>query len=291
VHLGHQEILAEVRRIATANGWHGTAYTFGIPPRAVQAASIERVLLLPWSVRERLIGRFVDRVEHVSFEHVHSLSPEAFVEILATSWNVRAVVVGEGFRFGAERRGDADTLRRLGERHGLSITVAPLLLVDDRPVSSTRIRRLVADGKIQEAAACLGRAPSLHGLVVPGDRIGRTLGFPTANLRVGRRILLPRFGVYLVEAACDGLHSHGLLYVGRRPTIAGVGDLRCEVHLLTPPPHDLTGKTMNVAILELLRGDLRLPSSDALRRQITRDVEQARERVASRPVSNDPIFG
>ena len=305
LHIGHQALLETVQQIAQDAGWRSLAYTFGVPPRVSRDNAVERVLLLPWRVREAWMKEYVDRVECATFSRVRDMTPDDFVTSLASSWNARAVVVGEGFRFGADRRGDTDLLRRLADRNGIQVSVISPVHVDGAPVSSTRVRSLLSEGRVVEATACLGHPPMLYGPVVHGDRIGRTLGFPTANLRIGRRVLLPRDGVYRVAArwhrlpipgrlseedsAVADLGVPGALYIGRRPSISGQSDLRCEVHLLDPPGAPLVGCSMEIALLDMIREEMRFSSRDELKAQIAADVETARRETTGNAGTVDPF--
>lgn len=176
--------------------------------------------------------------------------------------------------------GDPETLQALGKRHGFSVTVVPPVLVGGDPVNSTRIRSLLSAGDVAGAAALLGRPPVLIGDVALGDRVGRTLGYPTANLAVDPYVLLPGHGVYVVRAfigdSSDSGSRSGLLYLGTRPTLGTKGgELRCEVHLLTPPEGDLYSERIEVHLLERLRGDLTFACFEDLRLQIEQDADRA----------------
>jgi len=284
VHLGHQAILAEVHRRADADGIAGVAYAFDAPPRLRGKPRPGRTLLLPAAVKARLILRTIDRIVRVSLPEVRNLPPQRFAEtVLAGELHASSVVVGPSFRFGAGRAGDPETLRRLGEKLGFGVHVVPPVVIGGEPVSSSRIRSLLASGKVAQAAALLGRPPVLIGEVVRGGRVGRTLGYPTANLALDPSVLLPAAGVFAARAFVGDPstvvpHHPALLYVGRRPTLGSAeAEPRCEVHLLTPPSDELYGRRIEVHLLEWLRGDVAFPSLAALRRQMDRDAERAAE--------------
>lgn len=181
-------------------------------------------------------------------------------------------------------------LRALGLEHGFEVQSAAPAMAGGEPVSSTRIRRLLVEGRIGEASALLGRPPILVGQVTEGEKIGRGLGYPTANLSLGPHILLPADGIYFAHAFVNGGRDHGLLYVGKRPTIEG-SDRRCEVHLLTPPDGELYRTRMQVHLLDRLRDDRTFPTLDALRDQIARDIDDARELIDRHPLPDGPIGG
>jgi riboflavin kinase/FMN adenylyltransferase len=297
VHLGHQAILTEMGREAGQRCLGSVAYAFGVPPRLHAETDPGRSLLLPESVKLRLLCRSVDRVVRASFPAIRDLSPAQFAKrVLVETLNAQAVVVGPSFRFGARRAGDPEALRSLGTRLGFSVSVVPPVLVDGDPVNSTRIRALFAAGEIAKAAALLGRPPVLVGDVAAGDRVGRTLGYPTANLSVDPHVLLPAHGVYVARAFTDravgSAPQPGLLYVGTRPTLAAAGgDLRCEIHLLTPPEAELYDAPIEVHVLAHLRGDLAFASLEELRLQIQRDADRAAEVLVRFPQPTAPIAG
>jgi len=279
VHVGHQAILSRVREVAGARGLASIAYAFDAPPRWTQAGEPDRTLLLPRATKRALLQAYVDRVIPVALADVRHIEPAAFAEaILVEQLQARVVVVGEGFRFGRDRGGTVEDLERHGSRLGFETVAVARVEADGALVSSTRIRSLVVDGRVREAAPLLGRPPLLVGIVEAGDRLGRSLGYPTANLEIDPHELLPGAGIYVIHAFCKGSRHEGLLYIGDRPTIGG-GSLRCEVHLLTPGPIDLYGVDMEVHLLKRLREDRAFDSLDALRAQIERDIVAAREHL------------
>jgi len=298
VHRGHQLILTQLGEIARKERLDQVAYAFIFPPRlAVRGET--RGLLLPEEVKVTLLKRYVDRVERVSFADVSGISPGVFVrDVLIEKLAARAVVVGQSFRFGHDRAGDLSLLQAICERESVSVAAVPPVVVDGSPVSSTRIRHLISTGMIEDAAVLLGRPPLLVGRVVHGDRLGRKLGHPTANLSVDEQILLPRDGLYLVQAFWNGNQSPGLLYVGTRPTVNG-SDRRCEVHLFEEDDRsgledlvmteNLYGKTLEVHILRRVRDDRSFPSLAELQRQMERDVESARVLLATSDWPEEPI--
>ena len=298
VHRGHQLILTHLSEIARKERLEQVAYAFIFPPRlAVRGET--RGLLLPEETKVTLLKRYVDRVERVSFADVSGIAPDVFVrDVLIERLAARAVVVGQSFRFGHDRAGNLSLLRAICKRESVSVTAVPPVVVDGSAVSSTRIRHLISKGMVEDAAVLLGRPPLLVGRVVHGDRLGRKLGHPTANLSVDEQILLPRDGLYLVQAFWNGNQSPGLLYVGTRPTVNG-SDRRCEVHLFKEADRsgledlvmteNLYGKTLEVHILRRVRDDRSFPSLVELQCQMERDVEGARALLATFDWPEKPI--
>ena len=293
VHRGHQRILQQLNEEARSEHLERIAYAFVFPPRlAVRGET--RGLLLPEALKVKLLSQYVDRVERATFEDVSNIAPEEFVtRVLLEELRARAIVVGENFRFGRGRAGDISLLREICEKESVSIVAIPPVIVDGGPVSSTRIRRLIAEGNVEAVSVLLGRPPLLIGAVIRGDRLGSALGYPTANLSIDPRVLLPRDGIYLVNAFWDTRRSRGLLYLGTRPTVHGT-EHRCEVYLFAETQGsesavgDLYGKTLEVHLQQKLRDDRHFSNILDLRKQIERDVEQARDIAPT--LSQGPIF-
>lgn len=286
LHLGHQAILRRVRELARERNLQAVAYTFAFPPRhAAQESAGEKQtaphLLLPQSAKRKLLIQYVDRVEQADFAVVRNLAPRQFVQqVLREQLAARAIVVGESFQFGRDREGNVPLLHQIGKEHGLAVEVVPAVVVDHTPVSSTRIRTLIETGRVQEAKLLLGRPPLLVGKIVTGDRLGRTLGYPTANLALDPDLLRPAKGIYIVRSFWKLKRSAGLLYNGVRPTLKS-STSRCEVFLFSAPEDELYGQAMEVHLLQKLRDDQAFSSLDALRRQLEHDVAQARSLLHS----------
>ncbi|HDJ30098.1 MAG TPA: riboflavin biosynthesis protein RibF [Candidatus Acetothermia bacterium] len=287
VHRGHQAILAEVARIAREDGLDGVAYAFPFPPRFGDSGPH---LILPREVKEQLLRKYVRRIVPGEFSRVRALSPREFAaRILVERLKVQAVVIGEGFRFGRGREGDPTLLAALGREYGFAVITVPPVIIAGAPVSSTRIRTLIRAGEVKEAGRLLGRPPLLTGRVVPGDRIGTKIGYPTANISPQPELVRPQAGIYLAYAFWEEGEGPGLLYIGDRPTLAG-GELRFELHLLSPPDHDLTGMTIEVRPLARLRDDRKFPSITALRRQISADIATATSALSFYPKPASLLF-
>lgn len=208
-------------------------------------------------------------------EAVSGWSPERFVEMLrgAVGDRLAAIVVGRGWRFGKGATGDVEVLRGLLADDGVAVEACDLLGVEGDRVSSSRIRRLVKDGKLPEAAALLGHPFALEGRVVHGKKEGRTLGFPTANLDCGLQVLPPP-GIFAARAVVDGEMKGGAGYV---PTDGG----GFEVHILDLAPEaDLYGQVLEVELLLFLRAHRAFTDLDALKAQIAADVLETRKVVA-----------
>ena len=278
VHLGHRVVLDALFLTAASLGVPTCVYTFDPAPTAVVAPERHqaRIQTLPNRVAS-LEAAGVDFVVVQPFTHEFaSLSAERFVEsVLRARLGARALVVGHDFRFGSRREGDAATLRRLAPE--VQLVEVPALVMDGAAVSSSRVRKFLAVGDVEAAAALLGRTPLISGIVTHGDGRGRTLGFPTANVQMEEE-LRPGAGVYAVLCVLDdGRRVAGVANLGTRPTVNGVGD-SVEVHLFDFA-EDLYGRRLDVGLVARLRDERRFASLAELTAQIRIDAAAARERL------------
>jgi riboflavin kinase/FMN adenylyltransferase len=283
VHRGHRAVIEQARRPGAALG----VVTFEPHPREFFAPEAPAFRLMnPASRAHRLERVGVDRLFVLPFDRaLAGLTAEAFArDVLSRGLGLSHVVVGDDFRFGKGRQGDAAALRDFGARFGFEVTVAPMLAAGGERVSSTAIRDALAEGRPQDAAAMLGHWHRLDGTVAHGDKRGRDLGFPTANILL-EGLLLPRFGVYAVEVqVLTGPHAGtwgGAASIGVRPTF-GVNAPNLEVYLFDFAG-DLYGEEISVALVSFLRGEARFDDIDALVDQMTADCRLARERLAAKP--------
>ncbi|MGD9798383.1 MAG: bifunctional riboflavin kinase/FAD synthetase [Acidimicrobiia bacterium] len=292
VHLGHQVVIGEVRRLAAELGAASAVVTFDPHPAVVVRPASAPPLLTGLDQRlELLAATGVDRTLVVPFDEARSKeSAEEFVEdVLVGCLGVRAVVVGEDFHFGHQRRGDVALLRRMGERHGFEVDGIELhasAASAARTVSSTAIRAALADGDVVAAARMLGRPYEVRGTVERGDRRGRELGFPTANLAVPDDRARPAEGVYAARyVRPDGSTHPAAVSLGRRPQFYEDGGLLLlEAHLLDGPAEvddlDLYGELGAVQFVERIRGQARFETVDALVARMALDVAEAARLLA-----------
>ncbi len=289
VHLGHQALLAELARRADAEGLSTVVVTFDRHPATVVRPSSAPLLLCDLEQKlELLAAAGVDRTVVIHFDEERANeSAEDFIRtVLVEALRARLVVVGEDFHFGHGRKGNVALLREMGAEAGFEVDGVALEAAggsDDPagPVSSTRIRRLVAEGRVAEAAGLLGRPHQVRGPVVHGDaRGGSTLGFPTANVDVPAGIALPALGIYAGRfTTVGGMRRPAAISVGRRPTFYADGRLLVEAHLLDFDG-DLYGQEGRVDFVERLRDEERFDDVASLVAQIERDVAATRAVLA-----------
>jgi len=279
IHLGHSSVLGFVADRARENGSRSILVTFEPHPLSVvRPQSAPGLLTTGREKREALAATGIDIVVFLAFTRSLSLySPRRFIEeILVGKLGARTVVVGYDHGFGRDRSGDAATLRRAGREFGFEVALVPPLSVGGSPVSSSRVRRAVAAGLLEEAAELLGRPYSISGRVVRGDGRGRSLGFPTANLRVAPEKLLPPPGVYAVRAWLRAGSFAGALHLGPRPTFTESAP-SVEVHLIDYPGSTFYGEIVSVDLLEMLRPVKTFSNTRSLAEAIRADVGRARK--------------
>jgi riboflavin kinase / FMN adenylyltransferase len=287
VHRGHQAVIAEVRRLASSRGLRTAVVTFDRHPAAVVRPDSAPLLLTDLDQKlELLADTGVDYTLVIHFDEERSREPaEEFVdEVLVECLRAGAVVVGEDFHFGHGRRGNVALLRAMGADRGFDVVGLELVGLADgppEPVSSTAIRVALAEGRVDEAAVMLGRPYEVRGSVVEGDRRGRELGFPTANLAVPADIQLPADGIYAGRyVRPDGSVLSAAISLGRRPTFYDDQPMSLlEAHLLDFSG-DLYGEAAAVRFVARLRGEERFESVDALVEQMKRDCDEARVLLA-----------
>jgi len=276
IHLGHQAILT--RLVQEAQTRQGTALILTFHPHPLSVLRPDHPLSLILSLREKLHVLAALGVQGVVLQHFtvpfSRLTPEEFVQhYLVGAIGVEKIVVGHNVSFGRNRAGHAETLERLGRVHGFAVEIVGPVLVDGREVSSTAVRTLLSAGEMREVTRLLGRPYTVSGRVEKGFQRGRSLGFPTANLRPRADVLLPN-GVYAVVVTVGEQEILGVANVGVNPTFGG-HKRTIEAHLFDFSA-DLYGQRLRVGFVEHLRGERKFPSVQELVRQIQEDASRAR---------------
>jgi len=277
LHRGHRKILDRMRRVATERGATSVIMTFDPhPPRVVRPDKAPRLLMTKAQKLEAIADAGVQGAAIVRFTpELSRWEPETFVRTVLVDWlHVSEVWVGANFLFGHDRSGNFSLLRVLGARYGFKAEKIDPVRYKDFVVSSTRIRRLVSEGRVDEAGALLGHQYFVDGSVIRGDQRGRTIGFPTANLCTENE-LLPPLGVYATTTEIGGIVHPSVTNIGTRPTVDDSGRVVVETHIFDFN-RDLYGQSIRVGFVQRLRDERFFESLDLLRAQIDTDCQRAR---------------
>jgi riboflavin kinase/FMN adenylyltransferase len=291
LHRGHQLIFHQVLTRSEELGARPVVVTFDPypvevfrpdrPPERLQTPAQRRRLLLEMG--------FHGVLDLVFSSELARESPEGFVDqVLLGHLDLEELYTGYDFHFGRDRQGSIAELETLGAQRGFRVFQVPALVEEGLPISSSRVRDGLREGRVEWVSGLLGRAHALEGTVVRGRGEGGRLLVPTANIQVDPRILLPRKGVYVVEVDVDGRLWGGVMNVGRRPTLTD--DRRChvEVHVLDWEG-DLLGRRVQVHLLKRLRREMRFPGLTALKSAIQNDIARAREWVGRPARRQSPV--
>ena len=275
VHLGHQDLLGRVMEDARSRGGSSVVLTFEPHPLKILAPDFAPRLILTRKDKLALLRRVgIDYVVVQRFTPSFcALSAHDFVNGYLARLGVETLWVGEDFRFGKDRAGTVKDLTTWGPAAGIRVEVVGAVAESDRAISSSRIRALVEEGRVDAARRQLGRCHFIEGPVVRGHRRGRELGFPTANVR-SRTEVVPANGIYATFARAGGRLMHSVTSIGVNPTF-GPGARTVETHVLDFD-EDLYGRRLQVHFVERLREERKFPSADRLVRQIEEDVANAR---------------
>lgn len=281
VHIGHQRILGRVLEEARSRNLPAVVFSFEPTPGEYFSKGGPPARLTRFREKFEALDRFgLDWLCCPPFNaRMEALSPEEFIEcILARLLGTQFLVVGDDFRFARNRSGTIDHLRRGGERFGFSVEQVPSVVLDGSRVSSTAIRKLLADGELERARQLLGRYYRMTGRVIDGQKLGKQLGYPTANVNLNRRAS-PVAGIFAVRV--DGLGAHlldGVASVGTRPTVDGVEPV-LEAHIFDFD-RDIYGEYIQVEFVAKLRDEVKFPDLASLTEQMHIDAAEARRILA-----------
>jgi riboflavin kinase/FMN adenylyltransferase len=279
VHLGHQAVIAKAVEAATREGGRAGVLTFEPHPiRVIAPAKAPASLLATLHHKAEIIaGLGAPLLLALRFDmNLAQLGAAQFVSSLMKA-DIRTLSVGEDWLFGHHRSGDIDLLRELSVKHGFRLEAVPPVMLDGDRISSTRIRQAIRDGNLDDVDRMLGRSYSVTGPVIEGKKLGRDIGFPTANVATGDA-QLPPDGVWTVAIRLDAQRIlHGVANLGMRPTVDGTSRL-LEVHILDFAA-DLYGQEIEVTFHRMIRHERKFESIDELKSQIARDVATARGKI------------
>lgn len=278
VHAGHRRVLAELRSVAETAGLSAVAVTFDRNPLSlIRPELCPDPLVSNEQKLELLAETGIDATLMLTFdEQLRDLSAKDFAtSVLGDALHASIVFVGSDFRFGAKGAGTVEVLTELGRDLGFEVrlidsVVAPAGIAGERRASSTWVRELLGEGRVAEAAAVLGRAPSIRAEIVSGEQRGREMGYPTANLSHDVEGLVPADGVYAARILIDGTSYGAAVSIGNNPTFEGIPDKTVEAHVLDQS-FDLYGKVVDLSFIEYIRPMNKFPNVDALVAQMNRD--------------------
>jgi riboflavin kinase / FMN adenylyltransferase len=277
VHRGHQAILKKTVESARVNGGTGIVLTFEPHPLKVLAPKLDLKFLMTFENRLRWIERIgIQRVWAAPFSlEFANLSPRDFaLRILRDDLGTKEVLVGAQFAFGKDRKGTVRDLRAFGDRMDFQVHAIEPVLVEGKPVSSSRIRESLMAGRVGEAGELLGRHYSLEGRIIPGARRGKKMGFATANFIPTTDRVIPADGIYAVRAEIHGRILDGASYIGTQPSM-GPRERMVETHLFEPQP-DLYGLPIRVSFVGWIRPEEVFSDKASLARQIEEDIRSAK---------------
>jgi riboflavin kinase/FMN adenylyltransferase len=278
MHKGHVELIGRSVAGAARSGLKSAVFTFSNHPKNALSGRIAvRNIQYPDDKAAMIEALGVDYLFSVPFtDQLGRMRRESFVEdLLCGAFNMAEAYCGFNFRYGHKAEGDAETLRAAGAARGFPVHIVDAVRVGGEIVSSSLIRTLIAEGLTEECARFLGRNYSVKGTVIEGNRLGRTLGFPTLNIRMDDHMVVPAHGVYVTECIAAGERRAAVTNVGVRPTVEGNGAKLVETHLLDYSG-ELYGESVCVVFLKKLREERRFESLDHLMRQIGEDCQNAR---------------
>ncbi len=277
VHLGHQELIKEMIKIAKKNGYTSSVLMFDNHTKSVIDGKGPSLITCKKQRYDIIQALGVDLVYTMEFnQYIMKLSPEEFVtKVLIEKLNVKAVVVGNDYRFGYMACGDSQTLRELGREYGIEVKILEPLYIDGEIVSSTRVRKSILNGDIKLANKLLGRNYSIMGKVVQGKKIGNKLGFPTANMDPLGNYVLPKNGVYRTETIVDGIKYLSVSSVGYNPTFRE-DTIKIESHILGFA-RNIYDLNIELIFIEYLRDEKKFDTIELLKEQIWKDVKRVIE--------------
>ncbi|MDO4543028.1 MAG: bifunctional riboflavin kinase/FAD synthetase [Clostridia bacterium] len=274
VHAGHRALISNAVDLAARKGICSAVFTFSNHPLELINRNIS--YLTTNEQRERLFLELgADRVDMIPFtEQIRNLSPVEFLHLLGERHQIDTLIAGFNYSFGKAGAGNAELLKKLGQELGFNVEIEEPFFMDGELVSSTRIRELIKKGEVEKAQDLLKRPYAMTGAVVHNRRIGRRIGYPTANLNV-KNMVLPADGVYATRTRIDSLTFDSVTNVGCNPTVGG-STRTVETHILNSNA-DLYGLTMEVGLIKQIRSEKKFSDLDELKIQIASDIETAKK--------------
>ncbi len=283
MHLGHQHLINATKEMAAARGLEPAVLSFRNAPRSVLQPDAHVRYITPLDERLRLIrDQGVSVVVDVDFtREVSQIRAEDFASLLQTNLRMKGLVVGPDFAIGYRREGNISTLKQLGLKTGFDVEQIDHVDLDGEAIHTGAIRELIAQGNVEKASRMLGRSFSLSGTVVEGDRRGRTIGFPTANLSVDDDIAIPMKGIYATWAVVEGRRIMAATCIGYRPTF-GIHAMTIEAFILNFD-EDIYDKPLRLEFVRRIRDEQTFSSVETLVEQMKLDIERTQDILSTAP--------
>lgn len=274
MHIGHKKLIDTAVLLAKHNGLEPAVFTFTNHPQELFGGKVVR--LISNETRAELMKKLgVERIEEVPFtREISNLSPAQFVDMLKEKMDPQIIVAGFNYTFGKGKKGTSETLKKLATERDIGVVIVPPVLMNKQPVSSTRIREMIEKGEVSNVQLLLGRTYTLTGTVVEDRRIGRTIGYPTANIYPDPTRALPADGVYISMAEVDGELLPSVTNIGTNPTVGG--RKRTVETNIFDFDREIYGHTLTVYFIRRLRGINTFAGLEELKAQIAKDSAQAK---------------
>lgn len=281
VHLGHRFLIDQVKKISQEEGLESAVITFPSHPLQTLKESFKPQLLTTYQEKIELLSQTgIDNCIVLDFtKQLSNYSAEQFMkDILKEQYNIKYLVIGHDHHFGHNQNETIEDYKRYGKSLDIAVSNVPPYLLNNNIISSSAIRQLLSDGNVSSAAKELGYAYAINGTVVKGEQIGRTIGFPTANLSINDKDkLIPKGGVYAVKVEIDNNQYYGMLNIGVRPTVSDNNHTTIEVYILHFNA-DIYQKEMHISFIQRIRSEIKFANIEGLKEQLTKDCE-AVERI------------
>jgi riboflavin kinase/FMN adenylyltransferase len=274
VHLGHKHLICALKDLACQNNMAACVLAFAVPPKAFMKTDMQ-LLTTAKEKLELLQELSPDKIIQLDFKEVQNISARGFFDLLLTKYNMGGILAGPDFAFGRHREGGADFLRRACAQSGALYARESAQKLDGHKISSSSIRRILAMGDVAAAALMLGRFYSARGKIIKGKQLGRTIGFPTANIDVDAAKIMPR-GIFAARVFLGDEVFKGVCNIGTRPTVSDTGLPSVETHILDFD-RDIYGRQMRVDFTAKIRDEIKFESLPQLKAQIQKDAFRARE--------------
>jgi len=276
IHPGHLKIIDKLVDRSKEMGWRNVVITFHPHPRAVLSANNDVKLLTAPDEKKYLLEKHgIKNLLTINFtkEFAALIAEEFIYDYLVNGIGLSEIVLGHDHHFGKGRSGNVELLKKIGEKEKFSVTTIDAFYINDEVVSSTKIRNALNEGNLKKANSLLGRNYSFSGTVISGDKRGRKLGYPTANIRLSsQEKLLPAIGVYAVRVLVENENHIGLLSIGKRPTFYNAGEVVTEVYIYNFD-REIYGEKLTAELVERLRGEEKFNSAEELIDQMNKDKE------------------